>query len=115
MGAIPVGVPVKAQPQLVQIQKPEPIQRKNLSEELHSISLRPFVPTAQRGENFQAGGITTTEICNLTCVMCHFNGPKAVRKEGVLDPRQVEKYLRQLPAGTTIWFAATGEFFMDPN
>jgi hypothetical protein len=60
------------------------------------------------------GGVTTTEVCNITCVMCHFNGPWAPRKQGVLTVEEVRKYLESVPRGDT-WFAGTGEFFMDPN
>ena len=61
------------------------------------------------------GGITTTEVCNLSCVMCHFNGPKAIKKSKTLDPELTQKVLNQLVPGDEIWFAATGEFFMDPH
>ncbi|PZV13513.1 MAG: hypothetical protein DCF22_10640 [Leptolyngbya sp.] len=61
------------------------------------------------------GGITTTEVCNISCKMCHFNGPTAVRKAGTLTPKQIEKYLSEIPAGQEMIFAGTGEFFMDPN
>lgn len=62
-----------------------------------------------------AGGICVTEVCNLSCVMCHFNGPKAIKKAGTIQPYQVESYLQQVPKGTDLWFAATGELFLDPN
>src|SRR2546426_757847 len=63
----------------------------------------------------QVGGVTTTEVCNISCVMCHFNGPKAIRKAGTLDPEDVRLFLSQLPPGQHVPFAATGEFFMDPH
>ena len=28
----------------------------------------------------QVGGIASTEVCDISCVMCHFNGPLALRK-----------------------------------
>jgi len=61
------------------------------------------------------GGITTTEVCNISCVMCHFNGPHAIRKAGTLDPADVHLFLSQLPPGQHVPFASTGEFFMDPH
>jgi hypothetical protein len=57
----------------------------------------------------------TTERCHLSCVMCHFNGPKAVKKAATLDPALVEKALAGQPPGEYVWFVATGEFFSDPN
>ena len=63
----------------------------------------------------KVGGVTTTEICNISCKMCHFNGPTAVRKAGTLTPEQVKKYLHETPPGQEMGFAGTGEFFMDPN
>ncbi len=63
----------------------------------------------------QVGGITTTEVCNISCSMCHFNGPTAVRKAGTLNPEQVRQYLAGIPKGQELSFAGTGEFFMDPN
>lgn len=62
----------------------------------------------------EVGGVTSTEVCNITCVMCHFNGPWAPRKQGVLTVDEVKTYLEQIPRGP-VWFAGTGEFFMDPN
>lgn len=61
------------------------------------------------------GSIATTEVCNLSCVMCHFNGPKALKKGRILSPETVERILDQIPAGEEVWFAATGEFFVDPH
>src|SRR5438067_1079565 len=65
-------------------------------------------------EQAAVGGITTTEVCNITCVMCHFNGPWAPRKQGVLTVAEVQKFLQEIPIGQ-VWFAGTGEFLMDPN
>ena len=59
--------------------------------------------------------IMTTERCHLSCVMCHFNGPSAVKKSATLDPALVRKALAGRPAGEAVWFVATGEFFSDPN
>ena len=79
------------------------------------VTRQPFTPKAERNRTVPMGSITATEVCNLTCVMCHFNGPNAVKKGKTLAPALVEKTLDQLAPGQEIWFAATGEFFMDPN
>jgi hypothetical protein len=65
-------------------------------------------------EHRDIGGVTTTEVCNISCVMCHFNGPQALRKEGTLTPGEVRKFVSSVPKGP-LWFASTGEFLMDPN
>ena len=57
----------------------------------------------------------TTDRCNLSCVMCPFNGPGAPRKTETLDPKLVFKFMREIPRGQELWFAGTGEFFMDPH
>lgn len=62
----------------------------------------------------QVGGITSTEVCDISCVMCHFNGPLAPRKSATITPEQAMLFMRFIPKGL-LWFAATGEFFMDPN
>jgi MoaA/NifB/PqqE/SkfB family radical SAM enzyme len=59
--------------------------------------------------------VMTTEKCHLSCVMCHFNGPNAVKKAGTLDPELVRKALTGRPVGDPVCFVATGEFFSDPN
>src|SRR5262249_31633114 len=82
---------------------------------LREVTLQPFKPKAFRGQRPRVASINTTEVCNLSCVMCHFNGPQAVQKAGALVPAQVEKVLVRIPKGEEIWFCATGEFFMDPN
>jgi hypothetical protein len=64
---------------------------------------------------FVFGSIATTEVCNPSCVMCHFNGPKALKKGRILSPITDERILDQIPAGEEVWFAATGEFFVDPD
>lgn len=81
---------------------------------LDSLNNVPFKPTAPRGP-FHMGSITSTEVCNLSCVFCHFNGPKAKKKSKQLEPDNVIKALKDLPPGSQIYFAATGEFFMDEN
>jgi hypothetical protein len=62
----------------------------------------------------QVGGIASTEVCDLSCVMCHFNGPLARRKSATITPEEGLAFMRSIPKGL-LWFAATGEFFMDPN
>jgi hypothetical protein len=47
--------------------------------------------------------------------MCHFNGPKAVKKAATLEPALVEAALTGRPRGEKVWFVATGEFFSDPH
>lgn len=82
---------------------------------LHAVTRQPFTPRAERVPGFRMGSIAVTEVCNLTCVMCHFNGPQATRRSRSLRPTAVQSLLRQMPPGETVWFAATGEFFMDPH
>ncbi len=79
------------------------------------ITREPFRPKASRSEVPPIGYIFTTEQCQLSCVMCHFNGPKAVRKMATLDPALVRKALSGRRPGESVWFVATGEFFSDPN
>ena len=62
----------------------------------------------------QIGGIASTEVCDISCVMCHFNGPLAPRKSATLAPEEALAFMTAIPKGR-LWFAATGEFFMDPN
>ncbi|MGH9610645.1 MAG: hypothetical protein ACRD34_13345, partial [Bryobacteraceae bacterium] len=47
--------------------------------------------------------------------MCHFNGPNAIKKGKTLAPEYVRKALEEIPTGSDVWFAATGEFFIDPH
>jgi len=47
--------------------------------------------------------------------MCHFNGPNATKKAKELAPHNVRTVLDQLPSGSQVHFAATGDFFMDPH
>ena len=82
---------------------------------LSEITQQKIDTTLHRREPFIFGTITTTEVCNLSCVMCHFNGPKALKQGRILSPEAVERVLDQMPAGELVWFAATGEFFVDPH
>lgn len=82
---------------------------------LRGITEAPFRPNANRQATPPLGFFMTTEKCHLSCVMCHFNGPNAVKKSGTIDPALVRKVLEGRPAGEHIWFVATGEFFSDPN
>jgi hypothetical protein len=83
--------------------------------QLAAITRAPFQPRAARADSPPLHFVFTTEKCELSCVMCHFNGPNAIRKAGTLDPALVRKALTGQPPGTPIWFVATGEFFSDPN
>lgn len=71
--------------------------------------------TWQSRSGLDVGAINTTEVCNLECVMCHFNGPRATKKKRLLDPATVRKVLEQIPSGNHLWFSGTGDFTMDPN
>src|SRR6185437_8825753 len=82
---------------------------------LRDITRQPFSPRTPREAPFRFGGITTTEACNLSCVMFHFNGPNATKKAKELTPHNVRTVLDQLPSGSQVHFAATGDFFMDPH
>jgi MoaA/NifB/PqqE/SkfB family radical SAM enzyme len=82
---------------------------------LHSVTQKPFEPRADRSSKRRLASINTTEVCNLSCVMCHFNGPHAVKKTRKLNTEQVAKILDGLSPGEQVWFCATGEFFVDTN
>jgi hypothetical protein len=82
---------------------------------LSVVSGQSFMAKATREAPFAFGSITTTEVCNLTCVMCHFNGPKAIKKGKQLPHDKVRVVLDQLPEGSQVYLGATGEFFTDPN
>ena len=62
----------------------------------------------------QVGGIASTEVCDISCVMCHFNGPLALRKSATITPEEALAFMRSIPK-CLLWFAANGEFLMDPN
>lgn len=74
-----------------------------------------FKPNSNRLPVMDFNGFATTEACELSCVFCHFNGPNAIKKARTLAPELVEKGLKQVPAGKKTHFAATGDFFQDPN
>lgn len=75
-----------------------------------------FQAKAERQDSPLVRYVMTTEFCHLSCVMCHFNGPKAGRRGAVtLDPDIVIDVLKHRPKGAPFWFVATGEFFSDPN
>jgi hypothetical protein len=82
---------------------------------LEPITKAPFRPAAVRSTVPPLQYVMTTERCHLSCVMCHFNGPLAVKKTAELDPQLVRKVLSGRPPGEAVWFVATGEFFSDPN
>jgi len=81
---------------------------------LQAVTRAPFTPQAPRSRVFDLGAISTTEACNLSCVMCHFNGLRVEKKFGTLDAKLVEKALVQIPPGREVWFGGTGELCMDP-
>ena len=85
------------------------------AKKLESVTEAPFTPHAERASEFEFYGFSTTEVCELSCVFCHFNGPNATKKAKTLEPALVEKGVRQVPAGRKVHFAATGDFFQDPN
>jgi uncharacterized Fe-S cluster-containing radical SAM superfamily protein len=93
----------------------ELLRANGLDYQLRAVTEAPFTPKAERESPFAMAGFTTTEACNLSCVMCYFNGPKAVRKSRTLNPDQVLKVLRQIPSGGVVWFAGTGDLFMDAH
>jgi FkbM family methyltransferase len=90
-----------------------PSQPGELGIDLPAITRAPFTPHAERKPPFSFGSITTTEVCNLSCVMCHFNGPNAVKKTKTLDPALIRKAMDELSPGSRVYLGATGEFFVD--
>jgi pyruvate-formate lyase-activating enzyme len=84
------------------------------AENLERLTTAPFTPKADRGSKIELS-FATTETCELSCVFCHFNGPNATKKAKTLGPDMVKRGLEQVPAGKTVHFAATGDFFQDPN
>jgi MoaA/NifB/PqqE/SkfB family radical SAM enzyme len=79
------------------------------------VTAAPFAPNANRTNSFDALSFATTETCELSCVFCHFNGPNATKKAKTIAPALVEKGVREYPKGKKVYFAATGDFFQDPN
>jgi hypothetical protein len=47
----------------------------------------------------QVGGIASTEVCDISCVMCHFNGPLAPRKSATITPEEGLAFMRTIPKG----------------
>jgi pyruvate-formate lyase-activating enzyme len=84
-------------------------------EALERATAAPFAPNANRAPDIDFLSIATTETCELSCVFCHFNGPTATKKAKTLAPELVEKGVRQLSGKQMVHFAATGDFFQDPN
>ena len=78
---------------------------------------RPRSARRPRRIHVKVGGICTTEKCNLSCTMCHFHGPEAPRRgrPRTLAPDLVAKFIGDIPEKQDLWFASTGEFFMDPH
>jgi len=92
---------------------PDPLPKVERS--LREVTLQPFKPKAFRAAHPKVASINTTDVCNLSCVMCHFNGPNATKKADALSVQQVSKVLSEIPKGEVVWFCATGEFFIDAN
>ena len=118
--AIPAATPDRnSNPTVSEVEPVAPPDLKEPSpignEALHQLTQAPFRPQASLEKPVPIGGITPNERCNLSCVMCHFNGPKAEKKTGALEPEKVLNFLRQVPGGSSIWFASFGEFYLDPN
>jgi hypothetical protein len=82
---------------------------------LGPVTAAPFEAKAKRAATPPLGYLMTTEVCHLSCVMCHFNGPKAIKKARTLAPELVRQVLESQPRGGRVTFVATGEFFSDPN
>ena len=59
--------------------------------------------------------ISTTEVCDLSCVMCFFNGPKTKRGQRTLTVEQVRRFIEGVPKGPDLWFMGVGELLTDPN
>lgn len=92
-----------------------PSRRAIEAKTLESVTAAPFTPRVERAPEFDFYGFSTTEVCELSCVFCHFNGPNATKKAKTLAPDLVEKGVRQVSPGKKVHFAATGDFFQDPN
>jgi pyruvate-formate lyase-activating enzyme len=89
--------------------------RSSEAEALERAMAAPFVPKADRNPVLDTLSFATTETCELSCVFCHFNGPNATKKAKTIAPELVEKGVREYPKGQKVYFAATGDFFQDPN
>lgn len=62
------------------------------------------------------GGICLTERCNLSCVMCHFNGPNIIRKHRTLLPNQVFKFIDGISQNEKdVYISGLGEPLLDEN
>ena len=85
------------------------------TEAMERATAAPFVPNARRTATVDSLSFATTETCELSCVFCHFNGPNATKKAKTISPELVEKGVSQYPKGQKVYFAATGDFFQDPN
>jgi MoaA/NifB/PqqE/SkfB family radical SAM enzyme len=83
--------------------------------DIRAVTNQPFIPRARRVEKFEFGAIATTDVCNLECVMCHFNGPNATKKNTQLPVSLVRKVFDELPAGSKVFMSSGGDLFMDPD
>lgn len=89
------------------------INQKKKESKLDFLTKSDFSPKANY--LFDMGSISVTEHCDLSCVFCHFNGPKAVKKFESLKKEYAFKAINELKPKTQLYFAATGELFLDPN
>lgn len=89
--------------------------RAEEAEKLKRVTEAPFKPSANRKPAIDTVSFATTEVCELSCVFCHFNGPNATKKAKTLDPELVKKGLRELPPGVKVYFGGSGDISQDPN
>lgn len=111
-------LPFVVEPEKISNVKAKPkhsLQPADTGIDLPAMTRAPFKAKARRVPNFTPGAITTNELCNLSCVMCHFNGPQAVKKAKLLDAALVRKAMDDYPPGSHIYIASTGDIFLDPN
>ena len=88
---------------------------ENFDDSLEQINSKKFEYFHEIPNELNVDSISTTEVCNLECVMCHFNGPNVEKKNGTLRIDQVKKILDTMKPGQSIMFTATGDFLMDKN
>jgi sulfatase maturation enzyme AslB (radical SAM superfamily) len=89
--------------------------RQDPNYRLADVTAQPIEAKAARRAPFTFGSIATTEVCNLSCVMCHFNGPKALKKGRILKPETVERILDQIPRGEKFGLPLPASFSSVPT
>jgi len=82
---------------------------------LKDVTRSSYEKRAERESSFVFGAISTTDVCNLECVMCHFNGPNAIKKNNALKPEAVYRIIDELPTGSNLFLSSGGDLFMDPH